>query len=418
MTFQSAIPIDGLADATEDASVGQAGVSYLGSRASVEALLRARLRDLKLPPDMLALYHSRTSRSSRAMMASWCLWIASIDAVLALFDLFMVAMPGLLYVLASRVLVIAGVLISRYLLQRRYLRGREHVAIFLCCLAGIFSAGFSGYIVGRPLVAIDYLMSAVLMVTSSIIFLNIDLRYAKLQALSGTIGIGLLTFYVQPASLALRLQLICLFGGTMTAMLQARKIIDLYKHRLFLLNLRDEITAAETAQMNAQLSSIAYIDQLTNIPNRRYFDEICAAMSEATKNLLPLSLCMIDIDHFKALNDNMGHLQGDHCLRIIASTIRQNLRGKTDILVRYGGEEFLLMLPGTDIDRAADIAERVRLAISGLQHSNPGSAHGIITASIGITTIEAHPVDIETLIERADTALYRAKTAGRNRVSV
>jgi diguanylate cyclase (GGDEF)-like protein len=111
-------------------------------------------------------------------------------------------------------------------------------------------------------------------------------------------------------------------------------------------------------------------------------------------------------------------LQGDHCLRVIASTIRHNLRGKTDVLVRYGGEEFVLLLPGTDIDRAADIAERVRAAIAGLRHPNPGSEYGIITASIGIAMVNAHPVKIEAMIEQADNALYRAKTAGRNRVSV
>lgn len=387
-------------------------------RESVDGLLSSRLRELKLPPEILALYHARTIRSGRAMMASWCLWIASIDCLLTVFDLFIIAPPGLWLVLATRALVIGAALAGRALLRRKYLNRREHVIIITLCVLGICCAGLAGFVAGRPIVAIDYLVSAVLMVTSSIIFLNLDLRYAKFISVIGTVSIGLLTLTVHPASLAIRLQLVCLFGGAMTAMLEARKIVDLYKHRLFLLNLRDEMTTAEAAHLNAQLSSIAYIDQLTNIPNRRYFDEICAAMSESTKNLLPLSICMIDIDHFKALNDNLGHLQGDHCLRIIASTIRLNLRGKTDILVRYGGEEFLLLLPGTDIDRAADIAERVRLAIAGLQHSNPGSAHGVITASIGITMANAHPVQIESLIESADTALYRAKTAGRNRVSV
>jgi diguanylate cyclase (GGDEF)-like protein len=126
---------------------------------------------------------------------------------------------------------------------------------------------------------------------------------------------------------------------------------------------------------------------------------------------------MIDIDYFKRLNDNLGHLQGDHCLRVIAGTIRHNLRGKTDILVRYGGEEFLLMLPGTDIERATEIAERVRAAVAGLRHPNPGSPLGIVTASIGITAVSAHPINIESLIESADVALYRAKSSGRNRLS-
>jgi diguanylate cyclase (GGDEF)-like protein len=126
---------------------------------------------------------------------------------------------------------------------------------------------------------------------------------------------------------------------------------------------------------------------------------------------------MIDIDHFKRLNDSLGHLQGDRCLRLIANTIRHNLRGK-DIVVRYGGEEFVLVLPGTDAERAAEIAGRIRVAIAGLEHQNPGSPHRIVTASIGVAMVESHPVNIEALIERADAALYRAKNDGRNTVCV
>ncbi|MDE8348822.1 MAG: GGDEF domain-containing protein, partial [Acidocella sp.] len=136
-----------------------------------------------------------------------------------------------------------------------------------------------------------------------------------------------------------------------------------------------------------------------------------------TKNLIPLSICMIDIDKFKSLNDQLGHLRGDHCLRVVADTIRNNLRGKSDILIRYGGDEFLLILPGTDGVRAVEVAERVLAAITDLQHANPGSPFGIITASIGVYTHLSHPISGDTLIEHADTALYRAKTAGRNRVS-
>jgi diguanylate cyclase (GGDEF)-like protein len=385
---------------------------------AVDQSLNARLRDLRLPPEILALFKSRTSRRTRGMMASWCLWVAAIDFVLGVLDFSVLQMPGLIFVLATRALMITTFTASSLLLRRNKLVGREHLAIIPPCLLGILCAGLAEPFAQSAILEIDYLVTAVLMVATAIILLSMDLAHEKILTVTAMAGISLFTLMISPASLAIRLQLLCLFNGVLVALFEARKVMILYEHRLFLLTLRDEIASAETANINAQLSSIAYIDQLTDIPNRRYFDEICASMSETTKNLLPLSICMIDIDRFKRLNDHLGHLQGDHCLRVIASTIRYNLRGKTDVLVRYGGEEFVLLLPGTDIDRAADIAERVRAAIAGLRHPNPGSEYGIITASIGIAMVNAHPVKIEAMIEQADNALYRAKTAGRNRVSV
>lgn len=384
----------------------------------VDQLLASRLRGLKLPPEILTIFNARTSRRTRGMMASWCMWIASMDFVLAMFDFFILTGAALWVVLGTRVVIIAGFMTSSFLLKRKSLIGREHFAIIIPCVAALICVGVAAYSTQNPILSFDYLVTAALMAVTAILFLNIDVKNAKILTVFAMVGLSVLTLMIRPTGLGIRLQLACLFNGTIIALYEARKVMILYQQRLFLVNLRNEITSAETANVNAQLSSIAYIDQLTDIPNRRYFDEICASMSESTKNLLPLSICMIDIDYFKCLNDTLGHLQGDHCLRVIANTIRHNLRGKTDILVRFGGEEFLLLLPGTDIDRASDIAERVRAAIAGLQHPNPGSPLGVVTASIGITMIDAHPVDMEALMERADAALYRAKNHGRNRVGV
>jgi diguanylate cyclase (GGDEF)-like protein len=186
---------------------------------------------------------------------------------------------------------------------------------------------------------------------------------------------------------------------------------------MFLLNMRDELREAQARARHEKLSSIAYTDKLTDIPNRRYFDEICASMSETTKHLLPLALCMIDIDHFKRLNDKLGHLQGDRCLKLVAAAIRNNLRGQSDILARYGGEEFVLLLPGTDLAAAYDIAERVRAAIVALDHPNPGAPQSVVKVSIGVAELLTPPIALQTLLQSADQALYRAKLSGRNRVS-
>jgi diguanylate cyclase (GGDEF)-like protein len=205
-------------------------------------------------------------------------------------------------------------------------------------------------------------------------------------------------------------------AGLMIALANARRAQNLYQYRLFLLRTRDEVRQNAVVRRNEQLSSLAYTDKLTDLPNRRYFDEICASINEDTKNLLPLSLCLIDVDHFKTLNDRLGHLRGDRCLRIVATAIRNNLRGRSDILARYGGEEFVLVLPGTGLEAAIEIADRVRQAIAALRHPNPGTPAGMVTISAGVAVAESRPVVIETLLGGADRALYRAKQAGRNQV--
>jgi diguanylate cyclase (GGDEF)-like protein len=202
----------------------------------------------------------------------------------------------------------------------------------------------------------------------------------------------------------------------MLALLRARDVQNLYHYRLFLLKLRDDLQNEAASRRNEQLSSIAYVDPLTELPNRRYFDEICASINNDTKNLLPLSLCLLDVDHFKNLNDRLGHLQGDRCLRVIAAAIRNNLRGASDILARYGGEEFVLLLPATEAAEAAAVAERIRVAILTLAHPNPATPRGIVSISIGIAVALSRPVLVEQLINDADRAMYEAKKAGRNRV--
>ncbi len=383
----------------------------------VDDLLQVRVRDLEMPPDIAALYEVRSSKIRRAVMSAWFFWVGTINILLSGFDIFDLAPPALTVTLAARIIISLVCLISGVMLRQGYFIGREKWPVIAMPLLCIAAAGLAGHVSHQPEIAAGYLINALLVVYSVIMFIHIDLKDSKLLASLAMVLIVVSMITEGGGDAAIKSQLFTLYAATAYALLQARRIHNRFQHRLFLINLRDEMNAKETASRNAELSSIAYIDRLTDIPNRRYFDEICHAMSETTKNLMPLSVCMIDIDKFKSLNDHLGHLRGDHCLQVVANTIRNNLRGKTDILIRYGGDEFLLLLPGTDRERALDVAERVLCAITDLQHSNPGSPFGIITASIGVYTHLTHPVSGEVLIEHADTALYRAKSAGRNRVS-
>lgn len=148
------------------------------------------------------------------------------------------------------------------------------------------------------------------------------------------------------------------------------------------------------------------------------FDErIAQEVSRARRAKTPLSLALLDVDFFKLYNDNYGHQQGDECLRKVASTLQQTARRAGEVAARYGGEELVLILPGSDAQAAATVAEHARAAIESLAIAHAKSSHGVVTVSIGVATFgPPAPDDVKALIAAADGAVYRAKAAGRNRV--
>ena len=172
---------------------------------------------------------------------------------------------------------------------------------------------------------------------------------------------------------------------------------------------------------NEKLKNMSFLDGLTGIANRRYFDqELLQEIRRARRDHNPLSLIMIDIDYFKAFNDTYGHLEGDDCLKLVASTLKNTLRRPGDFLARYGGEEFVVILPNTDDAGSAIIAEKLRASIErlGIAHVSSLCAD-YITVSLGIVTRFSKQTETpDNLILAADRALYRSKNEGRNRISV
>jgi diguanylate cyclase len=161
----------------------------------------------------------------------------------------------------------------------------------------------------------------------------------------------------------------------------------------------------------------ALLDPLTKIFNRKHFDEgLQRAFTEAKDNRTPLSLLLLDIDNFKRFNDTWGHQTGDQVLRLVAMTLRSNLKGK-DIAARYGGEEFAAVLPETDLKGAMILADNIRKAVQSkeLLKRSTNEKLGRITASFGVATMREGDSP-SSLIERADRCLYAAKHAGRNKV--
>ena len=181
-----------------------------------------------------------------------------------------------------------------------------------------------------------------------------------------------------------------------------------------------EASRAEIAALQRDLDDVrreALLDPLTKVHNRKAFDDgLLRAIAHAAESGRPLSLMLIDIDHFKRFNDTWGHQTGDQVLRLVAMTVKSNIKGK-DIAARYGGEEFGAILPDTDLEGAIHVAENIRRAVQAkeLLKRSTNEKLGRVTASFGVAMLR--PEDsASSLIERADRCLYAAKRAGRNMV--
>ena len=174
----------------------------------------------------------------------------------------------------------------------------------------------------------------------------------------------------------------------------------------------------------ARLLRSGFTDVLTGWHNRRYLQvRLHEELARARRDQTHISCLILDVDHFKSVNDTFGHAAGDYVLQEIANRIDAQVR-KSDVAARYGGEEFVVLLPDTPIESAVTLAERIRGAVSSAPYEMPGGATREITASIGIAGITPGPDDSdlktlgESLVAHADVALYEAKSAGRDRVAV
>ena len=211
----------------------------------------------------------------------------------------------------------------------------------------------------------------------------------------------------------------------------------------YLLRLRGQALTADLNDTHDKLQRLARLDALTGLANRRYFEEYLDQIwARARHDGAEVAVLMLDLDHFKAVNDRHGHPAGDVALQRVAAAARASLRQPMDLLARYGGEEFIAVLPQTSLDDALHVAERVRQAVEALALRHEDAPGGVLTVSVGAAVARAGhashashashlapppagapappPAEdgLETarLIEQADAALYAAKAAGRNAV--
>ncbi len=199
-----------------------------------------------------------------------------------------------------------------------------------------------------------------------------------------------------------------------------KKLLDAYKR--LLKQMRTMVKMSDIMQsklncMSSELEKLSQVDGLTGLYNRRYFNEVYQReWQNAVKTQTVLGTLMIDIDHFKMYNDTFGHLAGDVCLQKTANTLEQTVKDMNAFVGRFGGEEFIVLLPDSNLERCSEVAQQIINNIALLNMANaPESCGDKVSVSIGIGSMIPRKNDkLETLIHVADQALYRAKENGRN----
>jgi diguanylate cyclase (GGDEF)-like protein len=275
----------------------------------------------------------------------------------------------------------------------------------------------------------DYLLGAFLIIVYVNIVAQVRFGYAVVAtvlSLAAVFGALILIAGI-PAPVRLSLAGINITTGVLT--LVANFQLERQARRHYLMTTRERLRNDALASSNSELRSLSEEDPLTGVFNRRALDQRIDDLFMRSKlNQSPISVVMIDVDRFKAYNDDFGHPAGDKCLQTVATVISGKSRGRDDLVARYGGEEFILVLPRADRDDALMIAEEIRTAIEdqAIPAARLREDYGprVVTASFGVSSCNHGdgdqavlcPCTPADLIHRADRGLYAAKEAGRNRV--
>ncbi|MBZ9711393.1 GGDEF domain-containing protein [Mesorhizobium sp. ESP7-2] len=386
--------------------------------AEVDRLLARRTRDIRLKGEIKRLFRARVWSQTAKIIRAWMIWVALLDVLTLALNMLILPRPIALSMLLPGT-IIPPIAATTFFVWRR---PRAHWIQGASLIAGMFFILLSVALVGVSAGGEFYerhLNIMLFVAITAIIIFGIPLAWTAVIA---ALALGLyLVFQLQNPAIEFgsAVAATLFFASGIFATVAARRIMTILAQKTFLFELRDQRRVAELAKANDRLVLLARTDPLTGIANRRW-------MTETLNNLWGsgtgcpeiVAMLMCDIDHFKKLNDHLGHAQGDRCLVEVARIIQENVRRDRDQVARYGGEEFLVLLPEVSEEEAVSVAERIRRSVEAAALSNPGSrVSRCVTLSIGVAVQSAEEaISPEQLQRHADTALYLAKQAGRNRV--
>ena len=256
----------------------------------------------------------------------------------------------------------------------------------------------------------------------NIVFANLIVRARFFYACTAS-TVSLVIYAVSVAQLdslpsEARTSAIVVLAVGVVCTLYANFYLERDERSAYVIALREGLRSGMLDNANRELSRISNLDAMTGLANRRGFDRrLDATWIAAQAAGQSLAVLMLDVDHFKRFNDRYGHQAGDVCLKRIAESLRAQLRGGDALVARFGGEEFIAVLPGADLLAGTRAAERVRRAIEACAIRHELASTGVVTASIGVAaTVAAPGGSAKEIIAGADAALYEAKRHGRNRV--
>jgi diguanylate cyclase (GGDEF)-like protein len=410
-------------------SMATASVSASASVHDIDQALRKRkLWNVALPQPLERAYQ-RDALEGRLMLLQSSGWLA-----LLIFDCFLLVdwlMANDVFVqsMIIRLAVFTPFGVTILLLARHY--GQTWVQRQFNEVADLFvmvSGGAAGICLAVILLqshsplAMYYHAGYMVVIIYGILVQPLGFRWAVVY------GLGMLLLHMWSAQQGqampepLRLSLLHLMVCTVALALAANHMVERARRRSYLLLMREKCLVDQLEGVNTRLQQLSRSDVLTGVANRRHFHgHLQQVWQRAAHDQTPVSVLMLDVDHFKAYNDRHGHPAGDACLRQVAQAMAQSLRQPVDFIARYGGEEFVAILPGADEQVALQVAERVRQGVQACAIEHLGSSTApVVTASIGVATAVPGSASgtpgqsADKLVACADRALYEAKRATRN----
>lgn len=379
----------------------------------VDRLLSGRTRNIRLKGAIASAFRRRNWRQSASVIRSWMIWVALLDIFMLVQSVFLLPREVVQAILVpSAVIVPATVSVAlvwrkprpRPVLDWTLLAGMAAILLSVAWMGAAAGGAFLDRyldvmlfvaITGVVIFSVPFVHTLAIACGAMALYLVFGLAHGDGQ--TGTILSG---FFF--------------FGAGIGATVMARRTMNILAHKSFLLELRDRKHLAELGQANRHLARLSRIDGLTGAANRHFMREQMDALWERNGRV---AMLMCDIDDFKALNDSLGHPEGDRCLVEVARILSACTRADLDCVARFGGEEFLVLLPDLREAGAASIAERIQRKLAEAALPNPQSrVKPIVTLSIGVAVGSTQSICAELMQERADTALYWAKRCGRDQV--